>query len=47
MFRYKRIIGDSLRSKRPEAQSAEAKIAVEVLNKMTLLGRPESVKIVA
>lgn len=47
MLRYKRIIGDSLRSKGPEAQSREAKIGGWVLNKMTLLGRPESVKIVA
>ena len=47
MFRYKRIIADSLRSKRPDAQVVEAKIGVNVLNTMTLLGRPESAKIVA
>ena len=47
MLRYKRIIGDSLRSKRLEAQVREAKIGVNVLNTMTRLGRPESVKIVA
>ncbi len=45
MFRYKRIIGDSLRAKRPEAQVREAAIAVTVLNRMTELGVPESVAI--
>ena len=47
MLRYKRIIGDSLRAKKPGAQEREAKIAVNVLNRMTMPGRPESVKIVA
>ena len=47
MLRYKLIIGDSLRSKKPGAQAREAKIAVNVLNRMTVLGRPESAKIVA
>ena len=43
----KRLIGDSLRSKSPDAQTREAKIAVRVLNRMTGLGQPESVKIAA
>ena len=47
MLRYKLIIGDRLRSKKPGAQVREGMIGVNVLNKMTLLGRPESVKIVA
>ena len=47
MLRYKRIIGDGLRAMKPDAQAREAKIAVNVLNRMTLLGRPESVRIVA
>lgn len=47
MLRYKQIIGDSLRAKKPEAQVKEANIGVSVLNRMTVLGRPGSVKIVA
>ena len=47
MYRYKRIIGDRLRAKYREAQKREALIAVDVINRMTALGMPESVKIVA
>ena len=47
MLRYKRIIGDGLRAKKPEAQVRQAKIGVNVLNKMVALGMPESEKIVA
>jgi len=47
MYRYKQLIGDGLRAKKPDAQIGEAKIGVRVLNRMTGLGRPESVKIVA
>jgi hypothetical protein len=46
MYRYKRIIGDRLRAQDREAQETEALIAVNVLNRMTELGRPESEKIV-
>ena len=43
MRRYKRIIGDTLRShSRP--QEVETRIAVTVLNRMLDLGRPESVR---
>jgi hypothetical protein len=43
MSRYKRIIGDTLRShSRP--QEVETRIAVNVLNRMLDLGRPESVR---
>ena len=45
MFRYKRIIGDGLRARSFEAQKREAMVAVRVLNRMTLLGRPISVAI--
>ena len=45
MSRYKRIIGDRLRAKTPDAQTREAKIAVNVLNRMTELGMPESSRI--
>jgi len=46
MYRYKRIIGDRLRAKHHESQKREALIAVNVMNRMTALGRPESAKIV-
>ena len=47
MYRYKRIIGDRLRAQHRESQKTEALIAVNVLNRMTALGMPESAKIVA
>ena len=47
IFRYKRIIGDRLRAQHRESQKTEALIAVNVINRMTALGMPESVKIVA
>jgi hypothetical protein len=47
MYRYKRIIGDRLRAQHRESQKIEALIAVNVLKRMTALGRPESAKIVA
>ncbi len=44
MFRFKRIIGDRLRSRSPERQQTEAKIGVNILNRMTTLGlTPNSV----
>jgi hypothetical protein len=42
MSRYKRIIGDTLRSHTRPAQEVETRIAVNVLNRM--LDRPESVR---
>jgi hypothetical protein len=47
MYRYKPIIGDSLRSRRFEAQTTEGMIAVNVLNRMTQLGMPESVAVIS
>ena len=44
MSRYKRIIGDTLRSHTRPAQEVETQIAVTVLNRMFDLGRPESVR---
>jgi hypothetical protein len=44
MSRYKRIIGDTLRSHARPAQKVETRIAVTVLNRMLDLGRPESVR---
>ena len=46
MYRYKRIIGDHLRTQHRESQKREALIAVHVINRMTALGMPESVKVV-
>jgi hypothetical protein len=43
--RFKRVIGDALRSHSDEAQAAEIAIAVEVLNRMLDLGRPKSVRV--
>ena len=47
MYRYKRIIGDRLRAKGRDSQKTEALIAVNIINRMTALGMPESAKIVA
>ncbi len=45
MSRYKRIIGDRLRAKKLGAQTREAMLAVNVLNRMTALGMPDSVAV--
>ena len=45
MFRYKTIIGDRLYSRKLASQKVEARIGSVVLNKMTALGMPRSVKI--
>ena len=39
--RYKRVIGDTLRSQTDRRQATEVAIAVGVLNRMLELGRPE------
>jgi hypothetical protein len=44
MSRYKRIVGDTLRSHSQPAQEPETRIAVTILNRMIDLGRPESVR---
>ena len=41
-FRYKSIIGDRLRARHSKAQEAETRIACNILNGMTALGRPAS-----
>src|SRR3954449_5432177 len=43
--RFKRVIGDGLRSRTDERQVTEMDVAVHVLNRMLDLGRPESVRI--
>ena len=41
-FRYKSIIGDRLRARHSRAQETEEKLACNILNRMTGLGRPIS-----
>ncbi len=43
--RYKRVIGDALRSRTDRRQATEVAIAVRVLNRMLELGRLESVRV--
>jgi hypothetical protein len=43
--RYKRVIGDALRSRTDDRRATEVAIAVRVLNRMLELGRPKSVRI--
>jgi len=44
--RFKRVIGDGLRSRTDQRRASEAAIAVSVLNRMLDLGRPQYVRIV-
>jgi hypothetical protein len=43
--RYKRVIGDALWSRTDRRRATEVAIAVQALNRMLDLGRPESVRI--
>ena len=43
--RYKRVVGDALRSRKHRRQATEAAIAVNALNRMLEFGRPKSVRI--
>ena len=43
--RYKQVIGDALRAHTTAAQATEVAIAVDVLNRMLDLGRPDSVRV--
>jgi hypothetical protein len=43
--RFKRVIGDGLRSRTEHRRATEAAIAVQALNRMLELGRPKSVRI--
>ncbi len=45
MFRYKAIIGSSLRARTLPAQKTETKVACSMLNRMTNLGMPASQRI--
>ena len=43
--RYKRVIGDALRSRKDERRATEVDVGVYALNRMLELGRPISVRI--
>ena len=43
--RYKRVIGEALRSREDARRVCEVKIAVKVLNRMMELGRPVCVRV--
>jgi hypothetical protein len=43
--RFKRVIGDGLRSRTDRRRASEVDVAVRALNRMLELGRPESVRI--
>ena len=43
LLRFKRVIGDGLRSHADERRATEVEVAVHVLNRMLDLGRPNSV----
>jgi hypothetical protein len=43
--RYKRVVGDALRSRTDRRRATEAAIAARALNRMLELGRPESVRL--
>ena len=43
--RWKRVIGDGLRSQTDGRQATEVAIATNVLNRMLDLGRPEYIRI--
>ncbi len=45
VYRYKRLIGYTLRAREADTQVTEAGIAIAAINRMTRLGRPESVVI--
>ena len=43
--RYKRVIGDALRSRTEGRQTTEVAIAIASLNRMLELGRPEYIRL--
>src|SRR5215207_4708708 len=45
LSRYKRVIGDGLRSRTDERRTTEMDVAVQVLNRMLDLGRPTYVRL--
>lgn len=45
VFRYKTILGQRMGSRSLGSQRVETKLACKILNRMTSLGMPESVKV--
>ena len=45
LSRFKRVIGDALRSRTDRRRTTEIVIAIQALNRMLELGRPKSVRI--
>jgi len=45
MFRYKAVIGSSLRARTLPSQKTETKVGCSVLNRMTRLGMPVSQRV--
>ena len=45
VFRYKTIIGRSMRSRTFDGQRVEVRLATKILNTMTLLGMPDSYRV--
>ena len=45
IYRYKSIIGTKLRSRKWDNQNIETQLGCHILNKMTNLGMPQSVKL--
>jgi hypothetical protein len=45
MSRYRRVIGDALRSRTDSGRATEVAIAVRALNRILELGRPEFVRV--
>jgi hypothetical protein len=43
--RYKQVIGDGLRFRKDERRATEVTVAVHVMNRMLVLGRPLSIRI--
>jgi hypothetical protein len=43
--RFKRVIGDALRSRTDRRRATEISIAVHVMNRLLELGRPKSVRV--
>jgi len=47
VFRYKRVVGEKLTTRKIETQRTEVRIGGKVLNRMTTLGRPNSQKLIS
>ena len=46
MFRYKKIIGNNMKSRSLENQVIESEISVNILNRMTAMGMPKTIEVI-